>query len=69
MKTTITEYTEADFLKLVVDICKVNVSSEKEHNDFVMHFCEITQHPDGSDLIYYPENPEDGTPENIVRIV
>ncbi|TOO00601.1 bacteriocin immunity protein, partial [Vibrio parahaemolyticus] len=26
-------------------------------------------HPDGSDLIYYPENSEDGTPENIVRIV
>ena len=69
MKSTITEYTEADFLKLVVDICKVNVSSEKEHNDLVMHFCDITQHPDGSDLIYYPENPEDGTPENIVRIV
>ncbi|WP_332405497.1 bacteriocin immunity protein [Vibrio metschnikovii] len=69
MKSTITEYTEADFLKLVVDICKVNVSSEKEHNALVMHFCDITQHPDGSDLIYYPENPEDGTPENIVKIV
>ncbi|MGR5112550.1 bacteriocin immunity protein [Vibrio jasicida] len=29
----------------------------------------ITQHPEGSDLIYYSENPEDGTPENIVKIV
>lgn len=69
MKSTITEYTDADFLKLVVDICKVNVSNEKEHNVLVMHFCDITGHPDGSDLIYYPENPEDGTPESIVRIV
>ncbi|MFA0830672.1 bacteriocin immunity protein [Vibrio owensii] len=69
MKATIAEYSEADFLKLVADICKVNVSSEKEHNNLVRHFCYITEHPDGSDLIYYPEKPEDGTPENIVRIV
>ncbi|MCY9829487.1 MULTISPECIES: bacteriocin immunity protein [Vibrio] len=69
MKTTITEYTESDFLNLVVDICKVNVSSEKEHSNLVMHFCNITEHPDGSDLIYYPEKPEDDTPENIVKIV
>ncbi|KAA8675697.1 bacteriocin immunity protein [Vibrio gigantis] len=28
-----------------------------------------TQHPDGSDLIYYPENPENGKPASIVRVV
>ncbi|TOO02652.1 bacteriocin immunity protein, partial [Vibrio parahaemolyticus] len=33
------------------------------------NFIATTEHPDGSDLIYYPENSEDGTPENIVRIV
>ncbi|TOQ48512.1 bacteriocin immunity protein, partial [Vibrio parahaemolyticus] len=37
--------------------------------DAVLHFEEMTGHPDGSDLIYYPENLEDGTPENIVKIV
>ncbi|HIF9096089.1 TPA: bacteriocin immunity protein [Photobacterium damselae] len=69
MKTTISEYTESEFLKLVTDICKVNVSDEKEHNGLVFHFCQIVEHPDGSDLIYYPDKEIDGTPKRIVEIV
>ncbi|MCQ9091259.1 bacteriocin immunity protein [Vibrio alginolyticus] len=69
MKNNITDYTESEFVQLITDICKINAGSEQEHNDLVMHFCRITEHPDGSDLIYYPEHPENGTPENIVRIV
>lgn len=69
MKNTISEYTESEFLKLVTDICKVNVSDEKEHNGLVSHFCQIAEHPYGSDLIYYPEKDADGTPERIVEIV
>lgn len=38
-------------------------------DELLEHFELITEHPDGSDLIYYPEKEEDATPENIVRIV
>ena len=68
-KNTIADYTEAEFLDLLKRITKADAPSEKELDDLVDHFELITLHPDGSDLIYYPENPEDGTPENIVRIV
>ena len=69
MKNQISEYSELKFVKLVTDICEVNTSNEQDHADLVMHFCQITEHPDGSDLIYYPEDPEDATPERITEIV
>ncbi|CZF85366.1 bacteriocin immunity protein [Grimontia marina] len=68
-KQTITEYTEDEFLDLLIKICKADAPSENELDALVDHFEEITEHPDGSDLIYYPEVEENGTPENIVRIV
>ncbi len=68
-KNTIADYTEVEFLELLKRITKADAQSEKALDELVDHFEMITQHPDGSDLIYYPDNPEDGTPENIVRIV
>ncbi len=68
-KNTIADYTEVEFLDLLKRIAKADAPSEKELDDLVDLFEMISQHPDGSDLIYYPENAEDGTPENIVRIV
>ncbi|HFP0111800.1 TPA: bacteriocin immunity protein, partial [Escherichia coli] len=32
-------------------------------------FIEITQHPSGSDLIFYPKSQGDDKPENILKIV
>lgn len=69
MKNNISEYSQLEFFQLVKRICVDDYDTEQEHIDAVLHFEEITAHPDGSDLIYYPENPEDGTPESIVRIV
>ncbi|MFB1072123.1 bacteriocin immunity protein [Vibrio diabolicus] len=69
-KSSISDYTEEDFLQLVEEIFKENVSDTDDVLDELLEqFEDITQHPDGTDLIYYPETPEDGTPENIVRIV
>ena len=68
-RNTIADYTEVEFLDLLKRITKADAPSEKALDDLVDHFEMITQHPDGSDLIYYPETPEDGTPESIVRLV
>ncbi|GLT17763.1 colicin immunity protein E2 [Vibrio zhanjiangensis] len=69
LKLSISNYTEVEFFQLVNRICVDDYSTEQEHIDAVLHFEKMTGHPDGSDLIYYPNTPEDGTPENIVRIV
>ncbi|WP_434361087.1 bacteriocin immunity protein [Parasalinivibrio latis] len=70
MKNSISDYTEAEFLALLEQIFLENVAETDDLLDVLIeHFEEISEHPDGSDLIYYPEAEEDGTPENIVRIV
>lgn len=48
------EYTESEFLDLLADIIEVN-GSEEYQDQLLEHFIQITEHPLGSDLIYYPE--------------
>lgn len=65
----ISDYTEKEFLKLVKDICEVNCSSEDEHLALVGKFRSLAEHPSGSDLIFYPEDGADESPEGITRTV
>lgn len=68
------DYTQLEFLELLNIILSAEGSDEYQ-DDLLENFIAKTEHPDGSDLIYYPENPEnpenpeDGKLENIVRIV
>ncbi|AIN18212.1 colicin immunity / pyocin immunity family protein [Yersinia rochesterensis] len=59
-------YTESEFLEFIRDICEVNTDSEFLHGSWVRHFTTIIEHPNGSDLIYYPEEGADDSPEGIL---
>ncbi|WNJ94823.1 bacteriocin immunity protein [Vibrio ruber] len=69
MEKNITSYTQDEFLSLVRRISIDDYPTEQEHIDAVLLFEKLTEHPDGSDLIYYPDDPADATPERIVEIV
>ncbi|QVE19724.1 bacteriocin immunity protein [Pseudomonas cichorii] len=60
---------ELEFIRFVSDICAVNAMSEAEHGRWVIHFENVTEHPDGSDLIYYPQPDADSSPEGIVNTI
>ena len=68
-KNDISDYTEAEFLKLLQVICNAETSSEEELIKLVTHFEKITEHPSGSDLIYYPKKGEDDSPAGILKTV
>lgn len=53
------------FLKRIFDV----TDCAETHDELIDQFEDLSQHPDGSDLIFYPENPDDSTPERIVEIV
>jgi hypothetical protein len=63
----ISNYTEAEFLEFLTKICKAEYPTEKDQIDAVLLFEELTEHPDGSDLIYYADSDEDATPEAIIN--
>ena len=69
MGQSISDYTEQEFKSLVKRICVDDYDSEQEHIDAVFLFEKLSEHPDGSDLIFYPEKAEDSTPESITQIV
>lgn len=68
LKNQFSDYTESEFLDLLTDIVEAN-GSEEYQDRLLEHFIQITEHPLGSDLIYYPENSADATPERILEIV
>lgn len=68
LKSTIDDYTRLEFLELLNEIIKANGTDEYQ-DELLEHFISITSHPEGSDLIYYPENQGDDTPERIIEIV
>ncbi|HDL7955631.1 TPA: bacteriocin immunity protein, partial [Yersinia enterocolitica] len=50
----LSDYTEQEFLSFLKDIYYDAYPSEAEHDEAILRFEELTEHPDGSDLIYYP---------------
>lgn len=65
----IEEYTESEFLRFVKRICDSEYATEKDQVDAVLEFEVLTEHPDGSDLIYYAPSDAESTPEVITRKV
>lgn len=65
----IEEYTEFEFLLFVKRICDSEYATEKDQVDAVLEFESLTEHPDGSDLIYYAPSDAESTPEVIKRKV
>lgn len=63
------QYTEEEFTKFVEDIWFVNVVSEAAHNELLIHFEKVSEHPRGSDLIYYPLDGEDSSPAGIIASI
>ncbi|HHX8338896.1 TPA: bacteriocin immunity protein [Vibrio alginolyticus] len=68
LKNTLSAYTEAEFINLLDEIIE-SKGSDDYQDKLLEHFISITEHPAGSDLIYYPENPGEDTPERIAKIV
>jgi hypothetical protein len=64
-----TDYSEAEFLKLVQEIFNGADKSEEQSNNDVGEFNRIVGHPSGSDLIFYPKSSDEPTPESVVNEV
>lgn len=68
-KNKISDYTEREFLDFVRKICSAEGETEEDNNKLVREFKRLTEHPDGSDLIYYPRDGREDSPEGVVQEV
>lgn len=71
LKNSFSEYTEAEFVALLEELAEEDEEAESDGRADVLllHFEKISEHPAGSDLIYYPEPCADNSPEGVVQIV
>ena len=70
MTQDITDFTEDEFIAFNHKIQAENVAPTDDVLDVLLEeFCEITGHPDGTDLIYYPEADSSGSAEDVTRVV
>ncbi|UUY07713.1 bacteriocin immunity protein [Pseudomonas sp. J452] len=67
LKSRITDYSEDEFLRLIEEICSAT-GSEKYQDELLENFIQVSEHPAGSDLIYYPESG-DASPREILETV
>ncbi|MFJ2388272.1 bacteriocin immunity protein [Pseudomonas koreensis] len=70
LKNSFSEYTEAEFIELLEELAKEDEAETDDRADLLLlHFEKISEHPAGSDLIYYPESGADNSPEGVTQIV
>ena len=63
------DYTEKEFLDFITNIYYVNkvfYPTEYAHSAAVEEFERLTEHPNGSDLIYYPNTDQEDSPNGIL---
>lgn len=65
----ISDYTEKEFLDFVRNLFDVSNTTETEDIKNILEFKRLTEHPDGSDLIYYPSEDREDSPEGVVQEV
>ncbi|MEE1869825.1 MULTISPECIES: bacteriocin immunity protein [Pseudomonas] len=68
MKNTISDYTENEFVDLLQRIISHD-DTQPEVDKLVFHFEEVSEHPAGSDLIFYPEDDADDSAAGITQTV
>ncbi|MFF7706121.1 bacteriocin immunity protein [Pseudomonas sp. NPDC007930] len=69
MKEKFEDYTEQEFLQFVGDILGGKADSDLELNQWLDHFDDITEHPDQSDVIFFPAEGEDESPQGVLQRV
>lgn len=67
-KQSFSDYTEQEFIDLLDRIIG-NDESEEDESRLVFHFNSICGHPEGSDLIFYPQEDADDSAEGITETV
>lgn len=68
LKENLTEYTESEFLEVIDKIYQAEGSDEFQ-DGLLEHFIEVTEHPRGSDIIYYPDKGQEDSPVGILQEV
>ncbi|EAT5844326.1 TPA: bacteriocin immunity protein [Salmonella enterica] len=72
LKNNLEDYTEDEFIEFLNNFFEppeelTGDELSKFIDNLLRHFNKITQHPDGGDLIFYPSEEREDSPEGVIE--
>ncbi|MGP6380931.1 bacteriocin immunity protein [Yersinia bercovieri] len=65
----LTEYTENEFLELIKTLFDGGFRSEEARDVVVNAIVDAAEHPDGTDILFYPSNDSEDSPEGVLNVI
>lgn len=69
LKAEISEYTEQEFLELLNKLFDGQCSTEEEYHSLIEHIEQISQHPKGNEILFYPAAGTDDSAEGVLQVI
>ncbi|GID04747.1 bacteriocin immunity protein [Pseudomonas sp. 008] len=63
------QYTESEFLEMINRLFLGEYSSEEELDTLVHQIVDASEHPNGTDILFYPEQDIDNSPTGILNSI
>ena len=68
-KNKLEEYTESEYKKLIQRLFDGDYSSEGELDDIIEIIVKTSEHPDGSEILYFPEESIEDSTDGVLSVI
>jgi hypothetical protein len=69
LKDKFEEYTESEYVRLIDRLFQGGFSSEEEHDAIVDNIVSTSEHPNGTGVLYYPEEGVEDSPAGVLKAI
>ena len=69
LKNHLEDYTEEEFLEIINSLFSGQRLTEEIRDSIVDHIVELSEHPNGTDIIFYPEPGTEDSPQGVLKTI
>ncbi|WLI11767.1 MULTISPECIES: bacteriocin immunity protein [Pseudomonas] len=69
LKDKFEDYTESEYIALIDRLVQGDYKSEKEHDEIVDNIVSTSEHPNGTGILYYPEEGVEDSPAGVLKAI
>lgn len=69
LKNKLEHYTESEYLAVIERIFQGRFPSERQHDEFIENIVATSEHPNGTGVLYYPEEGVDDSPAGVLAAI
>lgn len=69
LKSKLEDYTESEYLAVIERLFEGKFASERKHDEFVENIVLTSEHPNGTGVLYYPEEGVEDSPTGVLTAI